>query len=84
MPMDNRRERLGRVRSAFCLECQLHDQAVSVVLSIPGREGTVTRAWSREPGAGLTAPSWDDLRAWVDLALTQWYQTAEGVQGSLW
>ncbi len=54
---------------------------IDVVLSIPGREGTVTRTWrGRGSGQRVTVPQLQDLSSWVSLSVENWLLGSTGAQ----
>lgn len=56
---------------------------VLLVVSIPGREGTVTHMYRGGVGTGVTAPQAEDIKATVMRLLDDWLLTVEGLQGVL-
>lgn len=59
------------------------DGGVQAVISLPGREGTLSRSYVGARGGQLSAPQLDDLRAWIDLTVSNWYYSTLGLQLSL-
>lgn len=56
-------------------------EGLEAVLSLPGREGTLSRCWKVGRSRSLlSAPQLEDIRAWVDQVVSQWVLTEGGVQ----
>jgi len=72
--------------TTLCFEFKraANDGSVTMVLSIPGREGTVTRSWAGQRPSGLSVPQVDDIRAAVDQALYDWLIVSQGAAQLLW
>jgi len=72
--------------TTLCLEFtrSAADGSVLMVLSIPGRDGTVTRSWPGSRPSGLSVPQVDDIRAAVDQALYDWLIVSQGAAQLLW
>lgn len=58
------------------------DGHVTLVLSIPGREGTVTRKWGLPGAQGITPSQLEDLLCSVQGSIVDWI-LAGGVQQTL-
>ena len=56
---------------------------VLAVLSVPGREGTVSRKWDGRDGLCPDAYAVEDIVAWTAQAVRDWLVTVEGVQERL-
>lgn len=67
----------------LCVEISVgthkEDPPVQVVLSIPGREGTLRRSWG-EPGKALDEAGSRDLSAWLNLTVRQLILSRHGIQ----
>lgn len=68
-------------RRTLCIELSriYGGSAVLAVISIPGREGTVTRAWEGSPSELVTVPTAEDIKSWVAQTVWDWLML-EGLQ----
>jgi hypothetical protein len=57
-------------------------QWAQIVLSIPGREGTVTKTW-HTPTGYLEHAQWVDMSIWIEETLHTAIMTTTGIQLSL-
>ena len=73
-------------RWPICLEVVWTRQTggVSLLWSLPGREGVMERVWPPLEGTRLTDTQWEDLRAHVLDQLDNWYLSVIGTQLELW
>lgn len=73
-------------RTVVCLEViknsRTTGKAVSVVATIPGRDGTLIRSWGNL-GRSLSTEEGRDLANWVLSSIQNALMAAEGLQGSL-
>jgi len=75
---------IGKVVAALevCLGQKEDDPYVAVVVSIPGREGTLVRRWGQY-GRALTVPEAEDLTLWVNVTLRHCFMAHHGLQAVL-
>lgn len=69
-----------------CIEVQVREKTgdVVVTVSIPGREGTLSRVWSGRDGCHrLSVPQMEDIKAWVAQTVENHVLARSGVQGLL-
>lgn len=69
-------------RATLCIELQRNygSGTVVMVLSIPGRQGTVTRSWDRGGPGQVTVPDYESIKLSVLQALDDWLVLSEGLQ----
>lgn len=72
-------------RACLVIELQaLYDGGgLLAVVSIPGREGTLSRTWTGRPPVAVTEPQASDIKAWLLSLVDEFMVTAIGVQGEL-
>jgi hypothetical protein len=76
------------IRSVFCVLELVHDRhrgkagGIECMVSIPGREGIMTKRWSAPEGR-LSSSQAKDLLAWVELTCNNALLAWTGVQGEL-
>lgn len=73
------------IRSSLTLEFVAQASGdLMVVISRPGREGTLTRVWRAAPGCGrLSITQLEDVRSWVAQTMAEWLLLCSGVQEAL-